>query len=128
VSLDELKLRTREWLEPSGGSTPEVLYERQWALMLLDQAMQKLRLEHFAAGKGALLEKLQIYLSGDAKKIPYGEIAGGLGMSANAVKVAVHRLRKRYGELVRQEVAQTVASPGEIDDEVRHLIAVLGRS
>jgi RNA polymerase sigma factor (sigma-70 family) len=127
LSLDDLNNVEHGLLEPAESATPEILYERRWALTVLEQAMDRLRQEYVAAGKTALFESLQVYLSGDKGLAPYAEIAGTLGLSAGAVKVAVHRLRRRYGELVRQEVAQTVALPEEIEDEIRHLFSVLAK-
>jgi RNA polymerase sigma factor (sigma-70 family) len=125
LSLDELSAVPNIGFEPAESATPEVLYEKQWALTVLKQAMDRLRQEYLSVAKEPVFERLQIFLSGDKQSIPYAEIAGSLDMSPGAVKVAVHRLRRRYGEIVRQEVAQTVAVPEEIEDEIRHLFAVL---
>ena len=101
------------------------LYERQWALTLLDQVFTRLRDECVAAGKAELFDTLRVYLSGEKAAAAYAEAGTALGMSAGAVQVAVHRLRKRYGELLRAEIAHTVSSHGEIDEELRHLFAAL---
>jgi RNA polymerase sigma-70 factor (ECF subfamily) len=111
--------------EPSHQATAEALYERGWALTLLEQALARLREEQTGTGKGRLFECLKGTLTGAAPPRPYAELAAELGMSAEAVKVAAHRLRRRYGELLRAEIAQTVTTAEEIDDELRDLFAAL---
>jgi RNA polymerase sigma factor (sigma-70 family) len=125
VSWDELKTDERESLEPCDHLSPERIFNRRWALMLLERVMDQLRNECIAAQKGDVFEKLKDYLTGDPPVRPYREIAGELGMSEGAVKVTVHRLRRRFGELVRGQIERTVASPDEIDDEIRQLFAAL---
>jgi len=105
--------------------TAEKLYERQWALTLLDQVFTRLREECVAAGKAELFDTLRVYLSGEKAAAAYAQAAERLGMSAGAVQVAVHRLRRRYGELLRAEIAHTVSRLEEIDEELRHLFAAL---
>src|SRR5437667_1881708 len=112
-------------LEPSHAWTPERLYERQWALTLLDQVLAQLRQEYTAAGKGQLFETLKTCLAGENSTATYADVARPLGMTEGAVKVAAHRLRKRYRELLRQEVAQTVADENEVEDEMRSLFRSL---
>ena len=112
-------------LEPADSLTPERLYERQWALDLLDQAMTRLRAEFTKAGKERIFERLKSSLSGANAETPLAELARQLGISENATKVAAHRLRKRYRELLRAEVAQTLTDPSEIDDEIRQLFEAL---
>jgi RNA polymerase sigma factor (sigma-70 family) len=107
--------------EPSHEATGEALYERGWALALLEQALARLREELTAAGKGRLFECLRETLTGADAPRPYAEIAAELGMSAEAIKVTVHRLRRRYAELVRAEIAQTVTTPEGPDRPVRLL-------
>jgi len=104
---------------------PEQLFERRWAMTLLDQANQALEAEQAAGGKAALFSALKVYLTGDKERPPYSAAAAELGMRVEAVRKAVERLRRRYGQLVRQAVAQTVDSPGEIEAELRHLRVVL---
>jgi RNA polymerase sigma-70 factor (ECF subfamily) len=114
--------------EPADPATPEILYERRWALRLLEQALCRLREELAGAGKQHLFEALKGTLTGEDAVAPYADIAGRLGLSEQAVKVAVHRLRRRYGELLRAEIAQTVARPEDVEDELRDLFnAVRGR-
>ena len=122
-SLDEQDAETRYEFEPTDNVTPESIFERRWALTLLEQVMNRLAEEYMAEGKAKQFERLQIFLSGDKRSIPYVQTAADLGMSEGAVKVAVHRMRKRYGGLLRAEIAQTVASQGEIEEEIRYLIA-----
>jgi RNA polymerase sigma factor (sigma-70 family) len=112
-------------LEPANTMTPERLYERQWALDLLEQVMTRLRAEFTKAGKERIFERLKGSLAGANAETPLAEIARQLGISANAAKVAAHRLRKRYRELLRAEVAQTLTDPNEIDDEIRQLFEAL---
>ena len=107
--------------EPSHEATPESLYERSWALTLLDQGLTRLREELAAAGKERLFECLKGTLSLDAPPRPYAELAGELGMTVEALKVAVHRLRRRYRELILAEIEQTVTTPEEVEDELRAL-------
>ena len=94
-------------------------------MSLLDQANQELEAEQAAGGKAALFSALKVYLTGDKERPPYAATASQLGMNVEAVRKAVERLRQRYGQLVRQAVAQTVGSPGEIEAELGHLRVVL---
>lgn len=116
-----------EWYqrEPANERTPERLYEREWALALLDLVMDRLRQEWAAAGKENLFQTLQAFLCGERKSITCAQAAFKLGMSEGAIRTAVHRLRQRYGEILRTEVAQTLSRPEDLEDELRHLLAVL---
>jgi RNA polymerase sigma-70 factor (ECF subfamily) len=111
--------------EPAHDLTPEKAFERRWAILLLDGTLSRLRNEYAAAGKVALFEKLSPYLAG-RKGAAYGEVARALDLSEGAVKVAVHRLRRRCRDLLRAEVAQTVDDPAEVDEELRHLMSAVG--
>jgi RNA polymerase sigma-70 factor (ECF subfamily) len=113
--------------EPVDLTTAETLYERRWALTLLEQALSRLRQEFTATGKGRLFEALKGTLTGDGTGEPYEQIGRDLNLSESAVKTAAHRLRRRYQELLRTEVAQTVASPEEVEDELRDLFAAVRR-
>ena len=126
-SLDELEPEARYHVEPADAATPETLFERQWAATLLAQVMSRLFDEYTHDGKAKLFKRLQPCLTGAEQMLPYAELAVRLGTTGDAVKMAVHRLRKRYGELLRAEVANTVTSPQEADDEIRHLIAITAR-
>ena len=125
VSLDEVDLENRYLLEPADELTPEKIFDRRWATTLLEQAMTRLREECAVNHKGALFEKVEGLLSGEKGESSYAEVATSLGMSEGAIKVAIHRLRQRYGELVRAEIAQTAATPEEADEELRYLAALL---
>src|SRR5207253_1642421 len=125
LALDFQHEDSKHSLEPADTLTPERLFERQWVLALLDQVMARLRAEHAKAGKEATFDRLKGSLAGADAEEPLAQIAAELGISVNAAKVAAHRLRKRYRELLRAEVAQTLADPQEIDDEIRQLFAAL---
>jgi RNA polymerase sigma factor (sigma-70 family) len=112
-------------IEPAHDWTPERLYERQWALTLLDSVLARLRNEYEQAGKTRWFEQLKPFLAGDTKTASYAEAAAALHVGQGAVRVAAHRLRKRYRELLRQEVAQTVADDADIEDEIRALFAAV---
>ena len=107
--------------EPADTVTPERLYERRWALTLLDAVLLDLQNQYAAGGKRTLFEALKPYLTGDAHAPPQAQIAGVFGISEGAVQVAVHRLRKRYRELLRSHISQTVESPEQVEDEIRDL-------
>lgn len=119
---------TRYTREPADTSTPEQAFEKQWALTLLESVLGGLRAEYEHTGKGQLFEALKPCLTGTRESQPYAELATKLDISEGAVKVAVHRLRERYRERLRAEIAHTVASPGDVDNEMRHLFRVLSRS
>ena len=124
-SLDERDAENRYLLEPAHELTAEKIFDRRWATTLLDQAMSRLREECLANHKGDLFGKVQSFLSGEKGETSYADLAAALKMSEGAIKVAVHRLRQRYGEFVRAEIAQTVATPDEADEELQYLFAVL---
>lgn len=105
--------------------SPEKLYERRYALALLDAAFKRLAKEFADAGKVGHFEVLKPYLTADRGGIPYRELANRLKLDEGAARVAVHRFRKRYREVFREEIVQTVSGPDEIDDEMRHLLAAL---
>jgi RNA polymerase sigma-70 factor (ECF subfamily) len=111
--------------EPADHATPETLYERRWALTLLEQTLARLRQELVNTGKQKLFEVLKGTLTGEDTVEPYADIATQLDLSVQAVKVAVHRLRRRYAELLRAEIAQTVANPQDVEDELRDLFAAV---
>lgn len=123
VQLDVAE--TRYGHEPVDNVTPEQCYERRWALTLLDTVLQRLCAEYESEGNGNFFAKLHPCLVGGRESQPYAELAVELKMTEGAVKVAVHRLRKRYRQLLRTEIAQTMAADDEVDDELRHLFMVL---
>jgi RNA polymerase sigma-70 factor (ECF subfamily) len=126
ISLDDQDAESRYLIEPVETMTAEKIYERRWAFTLLEQAIHRLREEFEAAGKRPLFDGLSGFLSGERTGSSYAEAGLKLDMTEGAVKVAVHRLRQRYGELVRMEIANTVSAPDEVDDELRHLMTALG--
>jgi len=118
---------TRYAREPADTSTPEHAFEKLWALTLLETVLRQLRADYERDGKGRLFEALKPCLMGARESQPYAALAATLEMSEGAVKVAVHRLRERYRERLKTEIAHTVASPADVDDETRHLFRVLSR-
>ena len=125
ISLDEQTGEGLLVLEPASDSTPEKEFEKNWAITLLRQALARLREESLAAGKAAVFDQLKPFLEGEARSGQYAAAAARLRMSVNGVAVTVHRLRQRYRELVRAEIANTVAGPEELEDELQHLFAAL---
>ncbi len=121
LSLDDDTAEQRYRLEPATDDSPEVLYDRRWVLAMLEQALGRLRQEYIAAGKTLQFEQMKAFLEGPPVDGDYDRVAAALGLNSGAVAVAVHRLRQRYRDLVRGEIAQTVASPQELADELRHL-------
>jgi RNA polymerase sigma-70 factor (ECF subfamily) len=124
-SLDEVDAENRYLLEPAHELTPAKIFDRRWATTLLEQAMACLREECRADQKGDLFETVKGILSGESAETSYAEIALSLNMSEGALKVAVHRLRRRYGELVRAEVARTVTNQTDVEQELHYLLAML---
>ena len=125
ISLDDQTAEERYRLEPADELNPEKIYERRWALTLLEQVLRQLEAEFAATGKRQLFEQLKVFLLEDKGVGSYADTAARLEMTEGALRVAVHRLRQRYGELFRDEIAHTVARPEEIEEEVRHLLSVL---
>jgi RNA polymerase sigma factor (sigma-70 family) len=107
--------------------TPEQSFERRWVLTLLDEVLKRLRVEYEKEGSAELFTELTPCLIGERTSLPYAELAKKLAFSESAMKSAVHRMRQRYRKLLRDEIAQTVALPGEVDEELRHLFVVLGK-
>ena len=128
VSLDTGTAEDRFAREPADRLTPEQVFERRWALTVLDHALDRLRLELEARGEHARFRRLRQYLTGEEPHPSYDEVAAELGMTEAAVKAAVHRLRHQLGRLLREEIAETVARADEVDDEVRYLLRTVGRS
>jgi RNA polymerase sigma factor (sigma-70 family) len=125
LPLEQLFERERAHLEPQDTLTADRIYEREWALTLLDQVLGRLAEEYRIAGNALLFDRLKQLLAGEPDRPSQAQIAHELKMTENAVKQAYHRLRCRYGILLRDEIAETVTNPAEIEDEVRHFIAVL---
>jgi|ERR1700736_1574543 RNA polymerase sigma factor (sigma-70 family) len=125
IPFDEITARERNDPEPADTLTSDKIYERRWALTVLEQVLARLEQEYRTAGNGELFERFKELLADDFQKISQAKIAAELGMTENAVKQAYHRFRQRYRALLREEIGHTVAAPGDIEDELRHLIAVL---
>jgi RNA polymerase sigma factor (sigma-70 family) len=126
VSLEFSSGEERYQREPAHHETPEWIFERRWALSVLDRVVDKLRDEFVQHGRMEHFERLKVFLLGQSDA-PYAALAREMKTSEGALKVAIHRLRKRYRELFRQEIADTVADPAEVDSELRYLAAVLTR-
>ena len=125
ISLDEQNAESRYLQTPQSDLSPERIFERQWALAILEQALTRLREEYVSSGNARHFELLKAFLTSDTSDGAYGPVAEQLQVSPGSVAVAVHRVRHRYRELVRTEIADTVASPGDIDEEMRSLFAAL---
>ncbi len=128
IELDGVSAERRYSLEPVESSTPETLFERAWAERVLARALERLRVETAEKEGAERFEMLKGHLTGDEAAESYGSLAEAWGVGASAVRVAVHRLRKRFGHLLRDEIAATVAEPIEVGEELRHLLTVVGRS
>jgi RNA polymerase sigma factor (sigma-70 family) len=125
IPLDELLASERADFDLAQKATPDELYERRWILTLLDQVLGRLEAEYRSAGKEVLFYRIKDSLVGDAHGHLQAEIAAELGMTENAVNQAFHRFRQRYRVMLREEIAMTVAQPGEVEDELRHFASVL---
>jgi RNA polymerase sigma factor (sigma-70 family) len=125
IPLEELTVTQRGDMEPADHLSADRLYERRWALTLMEQVLRRLRHEYDAAGNGALFDLLKQLLPDERGAPSRSEIAAQLGMTENAVRQALHRFRQRYQVLLREEIAHTVAIASDVEDELRHLISVL---
>src|SRR5438132_4779971 len=125
LSLDFASAEERYKLEPAHELTPEKLYERQWALTLLDQVLNRLRDDSIRDGHGRLFDNLKVFLGGESPALSYEEVGRGLGLSVGAIKVAVHRLRRRYRDLLREEIGGIVGDPSQLDTESQALFAAV---
>lgn len=125
ISIDAAAAENALELEPVDTLTAEKIFERRWALSLLEQVLRRLREEYTRDGKEKQFEHLKTTLTEPSRSLPYAEIALRLNTSEGAIKVAVHRLRQRYRELLRAEIADTVSDASEIEDEIRNLFAAL---
>lgn len=125
LSLDSKAAETRFHHEPADTNAPDKQFDRRWALTLLDTVLTRLQQEYADEGKLGLFEHIKGTLGGDRASAPYARIASELDMSEGAVKVAVHRLRQRYRAILRSEIAQTVATEADVEDELRDLFAAL---
>jgi RNA polymerase sigma-70 factor (ECF subfamily) len=125
LSLDDDTAERRYQLEPAETATPESLFERGWALALLNDVLSQLEAEYRREGKIDWMEAMRPVLTADRDEIDYRAIASRLGISETAARVAAHRLRQRYRRMIRAEVANTVASPADVEQEMRHLFQAL---
>ena len=125
LSIDAQEAEGRHIDEPLETLDPEALFERRWALTILERGLTRLRHEYYAAGRRVEFEQLEPYLTGIEPKVPYQRAAERLGTTEGAIKKMVHRLRRQYGLLLREEIAATVADPAGIDAELRHLLATV---
>jgi len=125
IPLEELRADKRIEMEPADSMTAEMIYERRWALTVLEQVLDRLKNEYRTAGNAALFDSLKQLLPDEPGSPSQAEIAAQLGMTENALRQAFYRFRQRYQSLLREEIANTVATPGDIEDELRHLIAVI---
>ena len=123
LSLDFETAEGRYHLEPANEQTPEQVFDRGWAVTQLRQALERVGAESTGGESERRFELLKGYLTGDAQDVRYKDVADELDMSEGAVKVAVHRLRQRFGDVLRDEVARTLNDPADVDDEIRHLFA-----
>ncbi len=126
LSLDFQNAESQYALEPRDELSPDKLFERSWALTVLDRTMARMHTEAISTNKQKLFDHLKVYLTADKSSVPYRDVAAELDMAEGAVRVAVHRLRRRYREILRDEIAQTVTSDDQIDEEIRDLFAALG--
>ena len=127
ISWDLVSAEHRFQQEPADEASPDQLFERRWALTLLEQALDRLQAECVSEARGEVFEHLRAFVTGEQGPRSYADAAAELGLSLSAVKSAIFRLRHRYHELVREEVGHTVAEPGELEDELRYMLAVFSR-
>ena len=125
IPLEELRTYEGIEMEPSDPLSAEIIYERRWALTVLEHVLNRLKDEYRAAGKAGLFNSLKQLLPDEPGAPSQAEVAAQCGMTENAVRQAFYRFRQRYQSLLREEIAHTVATPGDIEDELRHLIAVV---
>jgi RNA polymerase sigma-70 factor (ECF subfamily) len=125
LSLDWEDADSRYQINPADNLSPDKLYDRAWALIVLERVITRLRDEHSADGKAAVYEQLKPFLMMGKGELPYAQAATALKMNESAVRVAVHRLRKRYRELLRDEIAQTLSDPTHADEEMQALFTAL---
>lgn len=125
VAIDQDAAEERYALEPADEASPERLFEKRWALTLLENIVAELREEFVASGKSELFDGLQPFLAWNSAEESYREVAGRLGVSENSARVTVFRMRKRYGELMRRHISETVNSEEEVEEEMQFLMGVI---
>ena len=126
ISLNGAEAETRYSLEPADTLTPELVFERRWAFAVLERTMNELRREYGVEQKSEFFEQLQGFLPCGHGSMSRADLAAKRGVSVGAIDVAVHRLRQRFGALLREQVAETVSSEAEVEEEIRYLISILG--
>ncbi|HSU57413.1 MAG TPA: sigma-70 family RNA polymerase sigma factor [Candidatus Dormibacteraeota bacterium] len=126
ISIDQELAESRFSSEPVDQLQPDLLFDRQWAMALLGQTMRTLEEEYVATGRARLFEALRDLLTKEDSALPYSQVAANLKLTEPAVKMAVHRLRLRYREILQAQIAQTVSSRAEVEEEIRHLFSAFG--
>jgi RNA polymerase sigma-70 factor (ECF subfamily) len=124
--LDSAEAETRYSREPADDTTPELLFDKRWAATILDGVIEDLRQEYARSEKADLFEELKGFLPGGQVSPLRAELAALRGVGVGAIDVAIHRLRRRFGNLLRERVAQTVSAESEVDEEIRYLASVVG--
>jgi RNA polymerase sigma-70 factor (ECF subfamily) len=127
LSLDWQRADSRYQVDPADNLTPDRIYDREWALALLERVITRLRDECAADGKAQLFDELKPFLSADKSAVPYADVAIRLNMAEGAVRVSVHRLRRRYRELLRDEISQTLSDPAQLADEMQALLGAFAK-
>ena len=125
LSLDELDAENQYLAEAPGESSPELMFDRRWACAVLEHAASRLREEYEAAGKTELYSVLKGFVAAEGASVEYEKTSEWLGMSASGVKSAIYRFRQRYQQCIREEIAQTVSTSSQVDEEIRYLVSVL---
>lgn len=125
LSLDAELAEKRYASEPATDETPEKIFDRRWAFTVMERTVARLRAEYATSGRAKLFDELKQFQPGEEDARSYADVAQRLGVSQSAVKSAIFRLRQRHRDLLREEIAQTVATPGEVDEEIRYLISVM---
>jgi RNA polymerase sigma factor (sigma-70 family) len=126
IPMDQTVAETRFASEPAHNAPPDVLFDRQWALTLLERTMARLEEEYAATGRAPLFEHLRNSLTKEDSALPYAQVGAQLNLTEAAVKMAVHRLRARYREILLREIGDTVSSPEQLEEEVRQLFSAFG--
>lgn len=128
LSIDQAAAEENYQLEPRENVAPDLLFEKRWATTLLEDVLNRLRQEYERKGKLEVFDKLRPCLAWNAREAPVSEVAESLSMSENAVRISVFRLRRRYGDALRQTILETVVDPAEVDAEIDHLFAVISKT
>ncbi len=127
VSLDSLEADVRDMIEPADGATPDQVYQRKWAQTVMERSWSCLRASYQADGNVELFDQLNSLQPGGDSEATYAEVGAKFGMAEGTIKSAMHRLRRRHREILRNEIAQTVSRPEEVDEEIQNLLMLLGR-